>query len=319
MLNLKSFKEFILEAANLGASELYKYEKRVDLFLKKYKAEEPFQLVDGGEVVLKYDTNTEKAIKDKDNPSKIVFTSKEGNKTFKLTNLRKTSEFGGGVDRTRVEKNELDSLNQQIEIIKEDEGSDTINLKVDDYVYEVAKAEKTPGTPKSDFHLLDNKGKEVVWISHKDGTKASDFQQWGGISKKVEPVLYAYEEVQDFVADLKKKYSDGLPPATTLYRKIVKSELKMKSIYGNQYGDALGRQNVSIVMQGPVKLVKRGKNYELSANHVHLNGDDIEGSYEPVLMAVYKGDRSNEGLKGTRLSISPFGSRKGTEFPKQEK
>jgi len=319
MLNLKSFKEFLLEATNLGASELYKYEKRVDLFLKKYKAEEPFKLVDGGEVVLKYDTKTEKAIKNKDNPNKIVFTSKEGNKTFKLTDLRKSSEFGGGVDRTRIEKNELGSLNQQIEIIKEEEGSDTINLKVDDFVYEVAKAEKTPGTPKSDFHLLDDKGKEVVWISHKDGSKPTDQQQWGGISEKLEPILHAYEEVQDFIADLKKEYSGGLSSGKTLYRRIVKSELKMKSVYGNQYGDALGRQNVSIVMQGPVKLIKKGKNYELSANHVHVNGDDIEGAYEPVLMATYKGDRSNEGLKGTRLSISPIGSRKGKEFPKKEK
>jgi hypothetical protein len=314
-----SFKEFLSEATNLGASELYKYEKRVALFLQKFKDEEPFQLVDGGEVVLKYDTEIEKAIKNKDNPGKIVFTSKDGDKTFKLTDLRKSKEFGGGVDRTKIEKNELDSLNNQIEIAKEDEGSDTINVKVGDNVYEVDKAEKTPGNPKSDFHLLDNQGKEVVWISHKDGTKASDFQQWGGISKRVEPILFAYDEVQDFVEDLKKKYPDGLPSATTLYRKIVKSELKMKSIYGNQYGDAPSRQNVSIVMQGPVKLIKKGKNYELSAHHVHLNGDDIEGAYEPVLMATYKGDRSNEGLKGTRLSISPFGSRKGKEFPKEEK
>ena len=90
----------------------------------------------------------------------------------------------------------------------------------------------------------------------------------------------------------------------------------MYSVYGNQFGGPLGRQNTSILLQGPVKLVKRGKVYELESNHVHLNGESVDsGGFEPVLMAIYKGDRDNEGIKGTRLAIQPIQSRKGDEFP----
>lgn len=31
-------------------------------------------------------------------------------------------------------------------------------------------------------------------------------------------------------------------------------------------------------------------------------------------MAIYKGDRSNAGVKGTRIVISPIGGRKGVSF-----
>jgi hypothetical protein len=70
-----------------------------------------------------------------------------------------------------------------------------------------------------------------------------------------------------------------------------------------------------MLLQGPVKLVKKGKHYELSANHVHYNGDSVDGDgYDPVLMAIYKGDRSDAGVKGTRIVISPVGGRKGIEY-----
>ena len=66
----------------------------------------------------------------------------------------------------------------------------------------------TPGTPKSDFHFLDLEGKEIVWMSHKDGSKASDFQQWGGISKNV-PNTHNHKETKEFLGDLKENFEDG--------------------------------------------------------------------------------------------------------------
>jgi hypothetical protein len=48
---------------------------------------------------------------------------------------------------------------------------------------------------------------------------------------------------------------------------------------------------------------------------VHYNGDAIIGDFEPVLMAIHKGDRSDAGIKKTRIVISPIGGRKGKEFP----
>ena len=109
---------------------------------------------------------------------------------------------------------------------------------------------------------------------------------------------------------MKKEFPNGLPNTITLYRKIKDKTLQKKSIYGNQYGKPLGRQNVSIVLQGPIKL-SGGK---LTANHVLYNGQNIPGGYEPVLMAMYKGpDRNDAGVKKTRLSIYPIEGRKKIE------
>ena len=171
------------------------------------------------------------------------------------------------------------------------------------------------GTPKSDFHLLDIKGNEVVWISHKDGRGPKDFQQWGGISERKEPLIFNHKETKKFITDLKAAYPRGLPNATSLYRKIKDKQLKMLSVYGNNFGKALGQQNVTMLLQGPVVLEKSGAVYTITANHVHYNGDSVDADgFEPVFMAIYKGDRSDTGVKGTRIVIMPILGRKATEF-----
>ena len=155
----------------------------------------------------------------------------------------------------------------------------------------------------------------TIWISHKDGSRAKDFQQWGGISERKEPKIFNHKETQKFIEDLKRVYPDGLPPATTLFRHIKDEKLKMWSVYGNEYGSKMGEQNVTVLLQGPVSLKKSGRNYLLDSNHVHFNGDSVDGDgYDPVLMAIFKGDRSDAGVKGTRIDISPVGGRKGLQF-----
>lgn len=227
----------------------------------------------------------------------------------------KTPEFGGkgkGAS-TKQENAELIRLRKQIDKIKSDEGLQAITIQVDNKKYSVAGVESTPGSPKSDFHLIDEKGNEVVWISHKDGRSPKDFQQWGGISQRKEPKIHNHPEVQSFIKDLKQKeeYSNGLPPATSVYRKIKDRKLKNLSVYGNEYGGSLGRQNVSILIQGPVKLVKSAGVYKFQSNHIHYNGDDVDDQgFEPVLAAIYKGDRNDAGIKGTRIVIMPIQGRK---------
>jgi hypothetical protein len=88
----------------------------------------------------------------------------------------------------------------------------------------------------------------------------------------------------------------------------------MMSVYGNEYGNKFGRQNTTLMLQGDVNLSKKGLNYEITATHTHVNGDDMTGDYEPVFMAIYKGDRSDFGIKGTRVVIAPVGSRKVTSI-----
>jgi hypothetical protein len=308
--------------ANLSASEILKAgrEYRSEVIIRKIKTKEPFELSNGRKVVLRTSTSSllllSKTTKSAQEINSIIFLGDDGNE-YKVTHIKKNADFGGKGDRSGVAKEDaaLASLNAQIQDAKKKEKVGVLPIRIGTKTYKAVIAESTSGTPKSDFHLLDADGKEIVWISHKDGRGPKDFQQWGGISEKSEPTIFRHPETQKFIRDLKSMYPRGLPPATTLYRKIKDKQLKMLSVYGNKYGDTLGQQNVSILLQGPIKLEKVGTSYRMTANHVHINGESVDsGGFEPVLMAIYKGDRSDAGVPGTRIVISPIEGRKGKPF-----
>ena len=221
---------------------------------------------------------------------------------------------GSGVGGTAKEDAQLKSLQKQIEAALADDDVIEIRVKIAGKYYNVAGAETTPGTPKSDFHLLDSKGKEVVWISHKDGSRASHFQQWSGLSRSKEKDIHDHNETKKFVDDVKQNVGDEIPRATTLSRQIVDKKLSNMAVYGNKFGGEFQKNNVTIMLQGPVKLVKRKNFYELTSNHTAVNGEEMTNGYEPYFMAMYKGDRSNFGVKGARFAIQPKASRKSKEI-----
>lgn len=308
--------------ANLSAAEITKAgrEYRAEIIIKKMNEGSAFELSSGKKIVFKKSAQViailNKKTKSSADLNAIRFVGSDG-KQYKLSDIKKNAEFGGKGDRSSVAKEDaaLSSINSQLNAIKKATALAYVPVKVKSTIHKVVKAESTPGTPKSDFHLINEAGEECVWISHKDGSTAKDFQQWGGISERKEPLIFAHKETQKFVADLKAVYPKGLPSATTLYRHIKDDHLKMLSVYGNSYGGTLGKQNVSVLLQGPPEIKVSGKNYVLSANHVHYNGDSVDGDgFDPVLMAIYKGDRSDAGVKGTRIVISPVGGRKGAPF-----
>lgn len=305
--------------ANLSIRELTKpgREYRAQVIIRKIQSGEPFELDNGTKVKL---VNMPSVIQtlsgNLSNVKAINFMSEDG-RIIPLTKLKKNKDFGGKGEGsgTIKEDRELASLNKQLSDIKMQLGRSLVPIRVKNTTYLVDMAVSTPGTPKSDFHLIDADGKEVVWISHKDGRGPKDFQQWGGISQSKEPSIFNHIETQTFIRDLKAMYPNGLPPATSLFRKIKDNRLKMLSVYGNKFGGTLGQQNVSILLQGPVQLVKRGSGYELTANHVHFNADSVDDDgFEPVFMAIYKGDRSDAGVKGTRIVIMPIAGRKASPF-----
>lgn len=314
-----TFKNYLLEEVKMRpmtAAEWLKYDWRIEVLLKKYKNGENFELTNGTKISFVYSDAIATSIASR-NASKlnsIVLTGKD-NKQYKLSAIGKSAEFGGrgSGSGTAKEDMELKRLKDALNEIKANTASAVVKIRIGSVVHEVFDAVSTPGTPKSDFHLVDVNGKELVWVSHKDGRGPKDFQQWGGISQKVEPKIYLHREVQAFIKDLKEKYPDGLPRATTLYRKIKDDTLKMMSVYGNEFQTGkFGRQNVSIMIQGPVKLKRVDGAYEFDSNHVHLNGEHMTGGFEPVLTAIYKGDRSDAGVKGTRIVIMPIEGRKMT-------
>ena len=308
--------------ASLSPKELLKYDWRVEVFLRKYKSkdkkERTFDLVNNKKMCFIYDPDVAKVVSRKNQVQlrTVRLLGEDGNE-YKLSDLEKSAEFGGkgAGSGTLKEDIELQRLIKQLNDIRKKQKTGTVPIEVGGKTgktFNVADAITTPGTPKSDFHLVDDNGTEVVWISHKDGRTARDFQQWGGISKTREPTIFSHPETQSFINDLKKTYPDGLPRRTTLYRKIKDDKLKNFSVYGNQYGNEEGRQNVSILIQGPVKLQKSGNVYKFVSNHVHYNGEKMTGDFEPVLTAIYKGDRNDAGVKGTRIVIMPIAGRKMT-------
>jgi hypothetical protein len=300
--------------ASLTTKELFKYDWRVEIFLKKYKNQESFKLTTGASVVFVPNKKIIQAVKAGDVAAinQIGLVDLKGNH-YAFGKIEKTTEFGGkgaGFGTTK-EDIELEKLQKQIEKLKVELASPTVPIRVGSKTYKVAGAASTPGTPKSDFHLVDNDGNEVVWISHKDGKTPKDFQQWGGMT---ESIIKNHREVQSFAKDVYNKFNGKIPKATTVARKIKAQILKNYSVYGVDYGRALGRQNVSILIQGPVNLIKKGQSYQFVSNHVHINGEKITGGFEPVLMAIYKGDRSNFNVAGARFAIQPLESRKITEY-----
>jgi hypothetical protein len=97
MLRFSSFEE--LSESKLTFGEIVRDDRafRLELFLRKYKGNEPFELTDGSQVTLQYDAAIEKALRAGD--------AKTGNKIGLMTNtgqkiafgsLAKTQEFGGG-------------------------------------------------------------------------------------------------------------------------------------------------------------------------------------------------------------------------------
>lgn len=305
-----------LSEKKLERKDLMKSGPRLAAFIKKYAAGDAFVLAGQSEpsVRLKKDQDVLDSLKNGIIPD--TFETEDG-KTVRLTGLEKTGEFGGkGAGfSTRDEDSALADLNKQLTAMKGDNQS--VSLQIGDKTVDVAGFVSTPGTPKSDFHAVDADGNEVAWLSHKKGSKAKDFGQWGGMSDREMKVVYASmpeakDEILKFAKDVIDKYPDGaIPRATTLARKITNGKLRGISIYGNGFGGERGQQNVDLVLQGdPIfqgnKLVATGS--------AHSNGERLQGEFEPVLMAMYKGDRDNFGVKGARFSIYPAGGRKISEW-----
>jgi hypothetical protein len=226
-----------------------------------------------------------------------------GNVKIILKPLGKTS----GLD---VESAAIDALDKAIESAKIIAGG-PINVKLNTKIVKnVVGVRKTTGTPKSDFHLVDDRGDAVAHISHKKGSSPKDFQQWGGVT---EAKIASHPEVIAFEKEINELYPGGrIPNGESAFMKIKSLKLKRMSVYGVNY-DSPGTDvnRVDVLMQGVPDLKKISKKlYSLTASgNVHYLNDPLSGGYNPVLAVIYKGDRSQMGLKGARVSIYPMGGR----------
>jgi len=307
----------IIEGA-LTPATIKKDSSRLQMFINKYENNKPF-VAKGGDwdnPTIRLQVEPEKLEMLKRGELPKNFTTTDG-RVIAWSALEKTNEFGGKKSgfSTRDEDAALASLNEQFSQLKGDKPE--ITIVIGDRKVSVSHFESTPGTPKSDFHAVDKDGKAVAWISHKKGATSKDFQQWGGMSDREFAQVYkkypqVQKEIQQLVADIKQFNVDhhgdiAMPRGATLGRKIKNGILRGIAVYGVDFGGERGPQNVDLVMQGDPMfdgMALKGTGSE------HSNGDRVEYVFEPVFMAMYRGDRSNFGIPNARFMIYPAGGRK---------
>lgn len=221
-------------------------------------------------------------------------------------------------NRTVHEDRNVDAINRRLIEIMSRDGTNYVRIKIGNESFDVSSCEKFVGRthkskyglqydPKCDFYLKDVDGNPLVFISHKNGTKARDFQNWAGISEKGSTRVYSHKSTQRFIEALRMKYPGGMEKGCrALAMKIASedSEITLMSVYGEDYGKEKGWNNVHLVLQGEVTIVGSKDNYSLMASHVLTNGTIPTGGYEPVFMARYVGDRDNF-VKYCRAGIFP--------------
>ena len=97
-------------------------------------------------------------------------------------------------------------------------------------------------------------------------------------------------------------FPEGMPPGTTVGRRIRDNILKNYAVYGKEFGKYKGENNVDTTLQGILRIDKVGNGYVVRAsNHENKNGEVITGTYEPMFLAVYKGDRKTMALRVPEL------------------
>lgn len=213
----------------------------------------------------------------------------------------------GGLD---VEAAAIGLLQEVISTaVMQNGGPITIKLK-NRTVKDIVGVRKTAGTPKSDFHLIDSKENAVVHISHKKGSTPKDFQQWGGITEKE---IAKHPEIKYFEQEVNKLYPGGvMPNGQSAFMHIKDNNLKMMAIYGVNYAKSgIDVNRVDVLIQGDPGLRRLASGeFELTATgHIHYLPEKLTGGFEPVLAIIYKGDRTQLGLRGGRASIYPYAGR----------
>ena len=307
------FKEYLEEAMDwkvLQHGDLTKDPSRGEMFLAKIRGEEEFATTKGLVKIKKDELDKFTDGMKKSGFSASVATSKGTLKYPK--DFYKTGEFGGRGKGSGVaaENAALKLAQNSLVKVLEKAKDPYIMLRVGNRTVQCAAIISTPNPggrdPKSDFAIVDPKGEMVAHISHKAGRKATDFQQYGGVTD-----LPGEAEITAFMQTALKIKPNGLESGDTFYRKLKSDKTANKSIYGVDYGKkAVTVNNVDEFHQGTMNFVKRGKHYIITSLHKGVVGDVPRNNpYEPILVARYNkraGRYGNINLPNSRIGIFPM-------------
>ncbi len=303
----------------LSASNLRDRPTRAQTMLEKIEKNEDFYLKDGTTIKIDADKSAEFVLGlhellrtgRQERLSAASFRTTKGSQ-LKVTALGKSGEFGGkgAGGGTAAEDRALKDLRDKLMVILEKEKKPFINVKVGKKTVEVYDVISTPGTPKSDFHFVDASGKEVAWISHKDGTTAKAYQQYGGLTE-LDKLFPNHPEITKFIEDTKALTKGQFQPSQSFMRPLKDDKVKKAAVYGIDFMKPNGRQHVNMLCQGIMNLQKSGQTYVLKSSHDMFSGTLPTSDYRCMLF-VRKGDRNNFGVGYARYMVAPYALRRGT-------
>lgn len=250
-----------------------------------------------------------------------------------LMNENPEAIFWSPKDSLAKETLALNDIKNKLNLLKGP--NESINILLRGQIYntpgsvELVNVEKVIGTPKADF-IFEISGNPPLYISHKDGKSADDFQQYGGMDS-----VRDHTFVKEFINFIQEKVGNEFVSGQVFAVVIPKEheDLAIKAIFGN---DASGKNknwskdNIQIVMQGEIKFEQSKIDesaYEISpTGHILYHPALTDGQlsintndpYWPALYVRYsKGDGGSFGFKNGRFMIWPQGNRETARGFKQ--
>ena len=318
MLKFKSFlQEKAMPYNELKISDITR-RGRSPIVLDKIKNQKTFLAKRGDFIVDKNAASTKDFMVQIESPPrgyKAKLSGKLNGKSAVLTfptDFLKDATLGGkgAGSGTAAEDAALTAFRIELEGVIEKTGESEIDMIVGGRKVRVSGIESTPGTPKSDFHLVDAAGVHVAWLSHKDGTKASQFQQYGGLTADWNRHYSKNAEVLSFINAVKKKRPEGLQRGDSFFRAVKDKKVSRLTIWGPDYGGVRGKNNVDEFHQGVMKLNKVGNAYKIKSTHSAKNGTisgkASSGNYSPIYVARFTSDRGfskGGGVKNARIGV----------------
>lgn len=265
---------------------------------------------------------------------------------LKLTSIRKPTSAGDA-----AEKRTLSLTQSLLEQLKEVAGvgrggTSSFNITVPGLgpINGISGIKKVTTRPlgreaKADFALTDRRGKEILYISHKQGATAAAFQQYGGVSEQsgtpAKPRLVMDDpEVQQFFDDMYSLYEDakmGLDQFDNnpfsggrlnkrIFRYLGDPTLISRSVYGPDFGRPFGPDNVHLLGQGefiftPIVSPDGDITFQLTfSGPMEINGvttpfTEVNNPYRAIIVARFTSGRRIVSRKGNienvRCVIAP--------------
>ena len=309
----------------LKLSDFNKNENRGITFLAKIKEGSKFATVNKGDVTIPKNLHDEVMVfiqadgKFPNPRTKLTIETSKGNLTIPGDFL-KTGEFGGRGEGSgeAAETQAMNDFNNKLNKLLVDLSKSSVRVKINGRIVECAQMVKTEGTysglaPKSDMTIIDANNKPVAYISHKAGSSAKDFQQYGGVSNKALPTKYHNNtEIEHFMNEVLKQRPEGLRSGDQFYKEVKDKGLVKLMMYGPEF--ASGRPGISNVDEfhlGNMNLQgSKGGVYTIESTHKGKNGDMPRGNYTAtfIIRAQFRRGTARAAgveVENARIMVAP--------------